>query len=161
MSSIAEALVGTWSVAAFTVTVADAAPLNAFGADPQGYVSYGADGWMSVQVAASGREPFDVPDVGGGTADQTVADSRRFVAYAGPYRVDEVAGTVTHRLRVASVPNWVGDEHVRRVHRRPDGTVLLEAEPVETPQGPLVIGFRLVPIGVADGPAGGTLAATW
>ena len=146
MSAIGDALVGTWSVASFTVTVGDGPAIDLFGPSPQGYVSYGADGWMSVQVAAADREPFDAPDVGGGTVEQTVADARRFVAYAGPYEVDDEAQTVTHRLRVASVPNWVGDDHVRRVRREADGAVTLEAEPINTPQGTVVVRFRLMPM---------------
>ena len=159
MSGIGAALVGTWSVAQFTVTVGDGPTIDVFGPGPQGYVSYGTDGWMSVQVAAAGRAPFDVPDVGGGTTEQLVDDSRHFVAYAGPYRVDEAARTVTHRLRVASVPNWVGDDHVRHVQREPNGTVLLEADPVETPHGALVIRFRLEPI--ATRATGERLSAAW
>ena len=50
-----------------------------------------------------------------------------YIAYSGPYDVDEQAGTVAHHLQVSVIPSWLGTTQLRRVQFRESGTLVLSA----------------------------------
>jgi hypothetical protein len=45
-----------------------------------------------------------------------------YLAYSGPYSVDESTGVVHHHVAVSLLPNWLGSTQVR--HTRLDGDQL-------------------------------------
>ncbi len=47
----------------------------------------------------------------------------------GTFSVDAEAGDVTHHLEVASIPNWVGTDHLR-MFEFGDGTLRLSTPPI-------------------------------
>ncbi|MBZ8142899.1 hypothetical protein CLD22_23770 [Rubrivivax gelatinosus] len=127
-------LVGTWLLESFSLVSDAGTQIFPMGRAASGYVSYSDDGWMSFQVSASGRQPYDVPMQDGGSTEQTVAAARSFLAYAGPYTVDEVQSTVSQQVEQCLVPNWVGDLHVRHVTLDGAGGLVLASDPF--PIGP-------------------------
>lgn len=135
-SSIADRLVGTWTVVAFCLTIDGLPPIAPMGEGAQGYASWGADGWMSFLVEAADRQPYDRPEPDGGTDAQTIAAARTFLAYAGRYTVDEAAGQIRTTLRHCLIPNWVGDVHLRTVRFAGDDALELTSDPFPTPAGP-------------------------
>ena len=68
---------------------------------------------MAVQIMRRDRDNFSTPDPLNVSADEARAAFVGFIGYYGSFTVDSAAGTVTHTLEVASIPNWVGSEQVR------------------------------------------------
>lgn len=123
-------LVGTWVLESFTSTDEKGVVSDAMGPGALGYIAYGADGWMSVQLMAAGRKPFAVPDLNGGTVEQTIDAARSYFAYAGPYDVDEANRIVYHNLKFSLMPNWVGGRQKRYAKTEGDDTLELSGDPV-------------------------------
>ncbi|WP_237152060.1 lipocalin-like domain-containing protein [Oryzibacter oryziterrae] len=134
-SSIADRLVGTWTLTGFTLQVEGLPPILPMGPNVKGYGSWGADGWMSFLVETAERPLWDSPAPDGGTDAQTIAAARSLLAYAGPYTIDEAAGTIAQRLQHCLIPNWVGDVHLRSVRFPGDGQMELTSDPSPTPAG--------------------------
>ena len=82
---------------------------------PPGTILYTSDGYMSAQLARPG--PYD---------DDQEPDAY-YIAYSGPYDVDEQAGTVTHQVQVSVIPSWLGTAQIRRVQFHEPGTLVLSA----------------------------------
>lgn len=74
---------------------------------------YTSDGYMSAQIMTPGRTDYDAPDFAGGTQAQAAAAASGYMAYSGPYEVDERTGVVRHYLEVSLLPNWLKSIQVR------------------------------------------------
>src|SRR5580692_5833035 len=106
--SIRERLVGCWRLVGFDVTAAEGGQTSRpLGDDPLGTILYTPDGYMSAQLARPG--PY--------AADDQEPDAY-YIAYSGPYDVDEQAGTVAHHLQVSVIPSWLGTTQLRQVQFR-------------------------------------------
>jgi Lipocalin-like domain len=113
---IRERLVGCWRLVGFTVTDGDAGEADRpLGDSPVGTILYTPDGYMSAQLARSGPyEDAEEPDA-------------YYIAYSGPFDVDEQARTVTHRVEVSVIPSWLGTTQLRDVEFREPGMLVLSA----------------------------------
>jgi hypothetical protein len=113
---IRERLVGCWRLVGFTVTAAEEGETDRpLGEDPLGTILYTPDGYMSAQLARSGPYENDQqPDA-------------YYIAYSGPFDVDEQALTVAHHVEVSVIPNWLGTTQIRRVQFREPSTLVLSA----------------------------------
>jgi lipocalin-like protein len=106
-------LVGTWRLASYESRGSAGAVLYPFGQGAIGQLTYDASGNMSAMLMKPNRPPFASQDMRRGT-DSEVRDAfEGFIAYFGTYTVDPAKPTVTHHVRGASYPNWVGDDQVR------------------------------------------------
>jgi hypothetical protein len=115
-SGIRERLVGGWRLVGFTVTAAEGGEtLRPLGDNPLGAILYTPDGYMSAQLVTPG--PYE--------DDQK--PNAYYVAYSGPYDVDEQAGTVAHHVQVSVIPSWVGTTQIRRVQFGESGTLVLSS----------------------------------
>ena len=115
--SLREYLLGTWALESYLELAADGSVANApFGADASGLLIYASDGFMSAFLMPAARRLFASGDWFSPTSEEAVAASR-VIAYSGRYRVDEVAGTVTHEVELSFFPNWSGQNQVRRAER--------------------------------------------
>lgn len=73
------------------------------GDNPLGTILYTPDGYMSAQLARPGPyEADDEPDA-------------YYIAYSGPYDIDEQANTVAHHVQVSVIPGWLGTTQIRQV----------------------------------------------
>ena len=106
--SIAEALIGTWSLEGYHVTAGDGARSHPLGASPVGLLIYTREGTMSAQL---GSDPADAGATG-------------HIAYAGTYTVREEEGLVAHEVAVSLMPRWRGRTLVRAVAWEGDRLVL-------------------------------------
>lgn len=71
---------------------------------------------MSAQLARPGPyEDDDKPDA-------------YYVAYSGPYDVDQANQTVTHHVQVWVIPSWKGTTQIRQVRFPDPDTLVLSAE---------------------------------
>ncbi|MEO1191351.1 MAG: lipocalin-like domain-containing protein [Pseudomonadota bacterium] len=107
----ARALLGTWSLVTWYNQTADGQKTYPLGRDAGGYISYTADGFVFVQVAASHRALYAVNNPLEGTTAEDSAAMKSLISYAGTYTVS--GNHVIHRVTEASFPNWVGTEQVR------------------------------------------------
>jgi hypothetical protein len=132
---LTEWLKGTWKLASFTGTDEDGETIDMMGPGATGFISYASDGWMSVQIAGADRPRYDIPDVAGGTEEQTLAAARSLFAYAGPYEVDEESGVVYHNLQFSLIPNWIGSKQKRYVTKESETVLVLTADPARMGPG--------------------------
>lgn len=99
--TIRSRMLGSWELVRFeshdTATGSMRQPL---GADPQGLILYTEDGFMSAQLAPGG-------------AGTQIAD---YIAYTGPFHVDERAAIVHHEVRMATMPDLLAAPQLREVH---------------------------------------------
>lgn len=106
-------LIGTWQLVSFEVRDADGRVDAPFGADPVGFITYTADGFMSIHFGRPDRAVLAVNDWRAATDAEIAAAARGYLAYCGTYEVQD--GKVVHRVDLSLTPNWMGSELVRRV----------------------------------------------
>src|SRR5438046_9463440 len=78
-----------------------------------GQLIYDPPGNMSAHVMRNDRPCFASKDPARGTDAEIRAAFEGHVSYFGTYTIDPQTQTVTHHVRGASFPNWVGSEHLR------------------------------------------------
>jgi len=109
-----DALIGAWQLVSCVETdVATGEVLLPMGEHPQGFILYTPDGYMSAQLSASDRRDFASGDMYRGDRDDYVAAGVSYLAYSGPYYVDEARRTVEHEMAVSFFPNWKGQRQLR------------------------------------------------
>ena len=83
------------------------------GQDVVGQLFYDVGANMSAHVMRVDRPAFASNDPGSGTDAELRAAFEGHVSYFGTYTVNPTARTVTHHVRGASYPNWVGYDQIR------------------------------------------------
>ena len=109
----AAALVGTWKLLSVETRMTDGSSHATFGQNPEGYLIYGSDGMMSVNMQWAGRKPFASGIAREASQEEKASVSDLFSGYAGRYEVQEVDSTVIHHIEVSSFPNWNGVQQPR------------------------------------------------
>ena len=130
-----EWLKGTWMLDSFTATDEEGDTIEYMGAGAIGFICYSDDGWMSVQIIKPDRMRYSIPDVEGGTDEQTLSAARGMFAYAGRYTVDEENAIVYHHLEFNLIPNWIGSKQKRYITKESDNVLILSADPVRMGPG--------------------------
>ena len=130
-----EWLKGTWRLESFTATDEDGETIDVMGAGATGFICYSDDGWISVQIVKQDRMRYDIPDVEGGTDEQTLSAARGLFAYAGKYTVEEENAVVYHDLQFSLIPNWIDSRQKRYITRESDTVLVLSADPVRMGPG--------------------------
>jgi hypothetical protein len=111
--TLAERVVGTWTLVSYEARHADGRVVPVYGPSPVGRLVYDARGRMSVHIADPRRAPFASTDRLLATDAEVRAAFDGYFGYFGTYRVDERAGTMTHRVEGAAFPNYAGTEQTR------------------------------------------------
>ena len=70
---------------------------------------------MSAQLSAADRPNFESGDMYKGKPEEYVAAGLSYLAYSGPYYVDEANRIVEHEMFVSLFPNWKGQRQARIV----------------------------------------------
>ena len=116
-------LLGAWKLVSYQEIPVDGSdPFEPFGHDPQGIILYTADGYMSAQLSKPDRPEFASGDWFGGTPGEYQMEASSYIAYSGPFHVDEANQALTHSMFVSLFPNWTGKSQPRVVAI--DGDVL-------------------------------------
>jgi len=115
-----EELIGAWSLESAIAKGTKGDELLPLGETPGGLLIYTASGHMATVLMARGRPKFASGDLRGGTTEEIKQAFEGFDAYAGTYKVDLEAGTVTHHAEVARFPNWEGTAQVRHMQLHGD-----------------------------------------
>lgn len=113
-------LLGTWKLVSASSTRStgerDETP---YGLNPTGFLTYSPDNRVAALIGYGGRKPLSV---GAGTEEQAEA-FKTFLAYAGRYTLS--GDTVTHRVEVSSIQNYVDKDLVRTVRFQGDQITLV------------------------------------
>lgn len=91
--------------------------------DAQGIIMYTPDRYMSAQLQRPGQPPFKVNDLNGGTPEEWKQAGENYLAYTGPYDVDESGNEpiLQHHITDCSFPNWLGNTQRRLVKITEEG----------------------------------------
>jgi hypothetical protein len=105
----ASALLGTWRMISWKKEfVSDGKAVDALGPNPQGFITYSADGRVSVIVVPRDRPaPASLPP----SDAEKVRLFDSLFAYAGTYTLDD--DKVVHHLDTTWNQSWTGTEQVR------------------------------------------------
>lgn len=136
-----ERLIGAWTLVSYQeIPVDGSESFEPLGPDPRGIIMYTPDGYMSAQLSRPDRPPFASGDWFVGTDEDYRREASTYIAYTGPFHVDEESGELTHTMFISLFPNWVGQSEPaargrarrRRAAARHDG-----AHPVQRQDGQL------------------------
>ena len=120
-------LVGTWRLASYEARASSGEIRYPLGQHVVGQLFYDLNGNMSAHVMRVDRPTFALDDSGSGTDAEVRAAFEGHVSYFGTYTIDPSALTVTHHVRGASYPNWIGHDQIR--YYRIDGSHLVLSTP--------------------------------
>lgn len=99
---------------------------------PLGIIMYTPDGYMSAQLMKPDRRPFASGDWFTGTQEEYREEASTYIAYSGPFHVDEEKQTLTHSMFVSLFPNWIGQTQPRVVKIDGDTLHLSTASPIDS-----------------------------
>jgi hypothetical protein len=108
-------LIGAWKLVSYVEEPVDgSAPFHPLGERPKGIIMYTPDGYMSAQLMRPDRRPFASGDWFDGTEEEYREEASTYIAYSGPFHVDEEKRTLTHSMFVSLFPNWTGQTQPAR-----------------------------------------------
>jgi lipocalin-like protein len=127
--SIRDSLIGAWRLICYRARQTNGEVSYPFGQNLLGLLFYTQEGFMSVHVMNPGRPNYASGGLQLGTTEEMAAAAQGYVGYAGPFSVDEAAGSVTHHIKLSLSPSWVSIDQVRFVKLEGD-SLELGAEPI-------------------------------
>jgi hypothetical protein len=128
-----EHLIGAWKLVSYVEEPVDGSePFYPLGKEPQGIIMYTPDGYMSAQLAKPERGRFVSGDWFKGTDQEYRAEASSYIAYTGPFHVDEEKGTLTHSMFVSLFPDWTGQTQPRAVKLEGDTLHLGTQSPINS-----------------------------
>lgn len=146
-SRVTEAdLLGSWLLDGWEAQEDGKFKNHPFGPQAQGFLHYGADGWMSAVLTFPplDRPHFARANLRLGTAEERAAAAATYVSYAGTWEL--IAGDsgvqVRHNVAFALLPNWVGTALKRDaewVEHAGTRMLLLSTEPERTSKGTVIV----------------------
>lgn len=126
-------LIGAWKLVSYVEKPIDgSAPFYPTGENPMGIITYTPDGYVSAQLMRPDRKPFPSGDWFGGTTDEYRQEPTNYIAYSGPFHLDEEHKTLTHSMFVSMFPNWNGQTQPRVVKIEGETLHLSTAAPIKT-----------------------------
>jgi len=112
--SLREQLVGAWRLVSYVEKDVDTGVEDApMGDQPEGIIMYTPDGYVSAQLCAPDRHNFADGDQYKGSPDEYVEAARTYMAYSGPFYLDEAKHMLQHEMNVSLFPNWKGQRQIR------------------------------------------------
>ena len=120
-------LLGTWRLVSFEARASKGQLHYPLGEHVSGLLMYDAGGNMSAHVMRDDRPLFAANDPDRGTDAEVRAAFDGYASYFGTYTIDHATQTVTHHIRGAWYPNWIGDDQLR--HFKFDGSRLVLSTP--------------------------------
>ena len=126
-------LIGAWKLVSYVEEPVDgSAPFHPMGEKPKGIIMYTPDGYMSAQLMRPDRRPFASGDWFDGTEEEYREEASTYIAYSGPFHVDEEKRTLTHSMFVSLFPNWTGQTQPRVVKIEDDKLFLSTESPIKS-----------------------------
>ncbi len=119
-------IVGAWRLLRYWTRYDDEAPRYPLGVDAVGYILYTPDGYMSGTMQRRDVAPFRVADRLQASDEEKRRAFDAYVTYCGRWRAD--GDQVFHRIEASLLPNWIGEEQVRRIEWHDDDRIALVGE---------------------------------
>lgn len=124
MAKLHDHLVGTWKLLAASGTTHAGEGCEApYGPNPEGQLTYSADGRVTALISYGGRKPLSPGATGLEQQAEQAEAFKTFIAYGGRYTVGDDG--VTHHVEISSVQNYVGRDLVRGVKLHGDQITLV------------------------------------
>ncbi len=115
-NSLREQLIGAWKLVSYVeIPVDGSEPTYPMSKEPMGIIMYTPDGFMSAQLMHPQRNHFASGDWFDGTDAEYKQEASTYIAYTGPFNVDEEKQTLTHSMFISLFPNWTGQTQPRVV----------------------------------------------
>jgi hypothetical protein len=127
MKKVQPRLLGTWRLASYEARDPQGRIHYPLGEDVSGLLVYDAGGNMSAHVMKRDLSRFAAEDPARATDGELRAAFDGYGSYFGAYSIDDARQTVTHHVRGAWYPNWIGHDQVR--HFKLEGNRLLLSTP--------------------------------
>jgi len=115
-----EEIVGTWTLVLVDNVLTDGTRVHLYGENPQGILTFDAEGRYALQIYRAGRAKFVSGDKSKGTPEENSAAVLGSNAHFGTYLVNAADGTIVFRIEHATFPNWDGTEQKRAYTVRGD-----------------------------------------
>jgi hypothetical protein len=121
-----DAVLGAWELLSYTIDDSEAGDTTyPLGPHPVGLIMYTEDGYMSAQLMRPDRSTVaPPPGASGRSLGPESAAATGYLAYSGPFHVDETTGTLHHKVTVSVFPSWVGSTQLRDSHLEGDTLTL-------------------------------------
>lgn len=133
-SDLVARFAGTWQLAeSYSEKPSGRAPFP-LGTAVVGRINYDTGGNMAAQLMGEARKPFSSRDPREVTDSEYRDAFQTYTAYFGTYTIDAGAGTVTHHVLGATVPNWPGNDQLRYFELTGD-TLILRTPPMRGNDG--------------------------
>ncbi|MGO4407992.1 lipocalin-like domain-containing protein [Bosea sp. RAF48] len=131
--SLRERLIGAWSLVSYEERPVDGSPsFYPMGTSPKGIIMYTPDGFMSAQLSKPDRKPFSSGDWFQASDTEFRDEASSYIAYTGPFQVDEEREQLTHSMFISLLPNWAGQTQPRLVRIEGDRLFLSTASPISS-----------------------------
>jgi hypothetical protein len=131
--NLRDRLIGAWSLVSYEERPVDGSPsFFPMGATPKGIIMYTPDGFMSAQLSKPDREPFASGDWFKASDAEFRDEATSYIAYTGPFHVDEEKQHLTHSMFISLFPNWIGQTQPRVVRIEGDQLFLSTASPISS-----------------------------
>ena len=105
------ALVGTFRLLSMESYDEEGNVSKGFVENPDGFITYTAEGYMMALLSRADRPPFADGDIRAGSPQERAEAFLASSSFAGRYEVKD--GKVFHYLEAASFPNWKGTTQAR------------------------------------------------
>jgi len=126
---LADQILGRWRLVSIASRDDPSQPWEQrYGASPLGYIQYGTDGFMSVQIAKMPRPRFASGKDRSPTAEEGRDAYLGYVAYFGTYTVEEGSRTVIHHVQGSLGPAFVGTDQRRPANLEGDRLTLSDGK---------------------------------
>jgi hypothetical protein len=124
-------ILGTWRLISCIDRDAEGRETYPFGENPDGFLIYTEDGFVSAHLERRNRPVHQSPDpIGDGTPEEFVTTGRGYMAYCGRYTLEEDRQRITHTMTVSLFPNWLGMSQVRLASFEGERLVLRTEQPM-------------------------------
>lgn len=105
-------LIGAWKLVSYQELPVDGSePFEPLDHEPQGIIMYTPDGYMSAQLSKPNRPTFASGDWFDATTEDYVTEAKSYIAYSGPFYVDEDKQTLSHSMFVSLFPTGSAKHH--------------------------------------------------
>src|SRR5437763_3607985 len=132
-AGLRDQLIGAWKLLSYEERPVDGSPsFYPMSEKPMGIIMYTPDGYMSAQLMHPDRKPFASGDWFDGTEEEYRQEASTYIAYTGPFHVDEEKQTLAHSMFISLFPNWVGQTQPRVVKIEGNTLHLSTAVPIHS-----------------------------
>lgn len=118
-------ITGRWDLVAWEQLYDDGRRQYPMGEQPQGFIQYTEDGYMSCMICKPHRENFTTGGQWNASDTEKAQAYNSMMSYAGRYVLD--GNTVTHLVDLSLFPNWIGGQQKRVFHLNDQGRLVISA----------------------------------